>query len=54
MLEVNCKDCRYRIHLARLCDCHVWGEDCDNYGTELCKNMNDPDFIEFMKGKDND
>lgn len=46
---VNCKTCRYRIHLANLCDIHVDEKDCDKYGTDFClKKMNDPGFIEFM------
>ena len=28
------------------CRCQV--ADCDNYGTKLCKNMNDPEFIKWM------
>ena len=44
----NCGKCRYRLWLARLCDIHVWGEDCDKYGTDLCKKMNDPQFIKWM------
>ena len=44
----NCKKCRYRIHLAILCDIHVWEEDCDKYGTDICKKMNDPEFIKWM------
>lgn len=50
MLNVNCKDCHYRYWLAKLCDCHVCAEDCGKYGTDLCEKMNDPAFIEFMKG----
>lgn len=49
---LNCQSCRYRIWLARLCDCHVWAGDCDNEGTDLCKRMNDPEFIQFMKDQD--
>lgn len=48
MLAANCKDCRYRYWLAKYGG-HVWGEDCDHYGDDLCEKMNDPDFIEFMK-----
>lgn len=44
----NCIKCRYRIWLARLSDHHVWGEDCDQYGKDLCKKMNDPAFIKWM------
>lgn len=46
----NCKKCRYRIHLANLCDIHVDHLDCDKVGTELCEKMNDPEFIDFMEG----
>ena len=49
MLDVNCKDCRYRYWLAKMCDVHVWGIDCDKYGTEFCKRMNNPEFIKHMK-----
>lgn len=46
---VNCKTCRYRIHLANLCDIHVDERDCDKAGTDFClKKMNDPGFIEYM------
>ena len=47
----DCKKCRYRYWLAQLCDIHVWQEDCDKYGTDLCQKMNDPEFIEYMKGE---
>ena len=50
MLEVNCKECRYRFWLAE-CGVHEWATTCDQYGTDLCKKMNDPEFIEFMKTK---
>ena len=55
MKKPNCKKCRYRIHLAKLCDIHVWWTDCDKHGTDLCEKMNNPDFIKFMderNGKD--
>lgn len=32
--EVRCEICEYRKTLARLTDCHVWGEDCPRY--EMC------------------
>ena len=51
-MDVDCKNCRYRKWLAILCDCHVWKEDCDKYGTDLCEKMNDPEFIEYMKRKE--
>ena len=47
----DCKHCRYRIWLVRLCDIHVEADDCDKYGTELCQKMNDPEFIKFMEEK---
>lgn len=43
----NCEKCRYRIWLARYGG-HVWGEDCDHYRLDLCKKMNDPEFIRWM------
>lgn len=48
MEKPNCRKCRYRIWLARLCDVHVVADDCDKYGTELCKKMNDTEFIKFV------
>ena len=48
----NCKDCRYRYWLARLCDTHVDYCDCDRLGTDLCVKMNDPKFIEFTHSLD--
>lgn len=39
---VDCQNCRYRKHLARAFDIHVWKEDCDKYGTDICKAMNAP------------
>ena len=47
----NCKTCRYRYWLRELCDIHVDEKDCDEAGTEFCKKMNDPDFIQFMAEK---
>jgi hypothetical protein len=38
----DCKNCRYRIHLARAFDVHIWKEDCDKYETDICKAMNAP------------
>lgn len=52
MEKPNCKKCRYRYWLAQLCDIHVWQEDCDKYGTDLCQKMNDPEFIKFMQNRD--
>lgn len=55
MEKPNCEKCRYRIHLAKIADIHVWKEDCDKYGTDICEKMNNPDFIKFMderNGKD--
>lgn len=48
-MRVNCKECRYRYWLARYADCHVWWQDCDHCGDELCEKMNDPDFIKWIK-----
>lgn len=53
MLETNCKYCRYRYWLAKSVDVHVWGEDCNKYQSDLCREMNDPVFIEYMKGQKN-
>ena len=38
----DCKNCGYRILLAKIADIHVWKEDCDKYGTEICEAMNKP------------
>lgn len=43
----NCEKCRYRIWLAKYGG-YVWGEDCDKFGHDICKKMNDPDFIRWM------
>ena len=43
--KLNCSKCRYRIYLAKIADIHVWKEDCDKYGTDLCKTMNESVFI---------
>ena len=50
----NCAKCRYRFWLAKM-GVHVWWTDCDKYGEDLCKKMNDPAFIKWMderNGKD--
>lgn len=39
-MNCNCKNCPYRVSLARIFDVHVWGEDCDKYKTEYCIDMN--------------
>ena len=50
----DCQHCRYRYWLREMCDIHVDMQDCDKYGQDLCKKMNDPDFIKFMdEGEDN-
>ena len=53
MTEPNCQDCRYRYWLARY-DCHIVASDCDHYGDEFCEKMNDPAFVAFMKGENNE
>lgn len=45
----NCEKCRYRYWLAHDYDTHVDMHDCDKRGSDLCKKMNDPDFIKFME-----
>lgn len=45
----NCEKCRYRYWLVHDCDIHVDMHDCDKYGTDLCKKMNDPDFIKWVE-----
>ena len=37
---INCKECPYRLALARMFDVHVWKEDCDKYQTEYCLKHN--------------
>lgn len=50
----NCKECRYRYWLAKYADCHVWWQNCEHCGDELCEKMNDPGFIKWMgERKDN-
>lgn len=49
----NCEKCRYRYWLAHDYDTHVDMHDCDQRGSDLCKKMNDPDFIKFMEGGSN-
>lgn len=41
----DCKKCSYRILLAKIADIQVWKEDCDLYGTDRCKQINEPVFI---------
>lgn len=41
----DCRNCGYRILLAKIADIHVWGEDCDKYGTDRCKKMNEKVFM---------
>ena len=48
-MKLDCKNCRYRFWLARDWDIHVDEHDCDKKGQDLCKKMNDPDFIKFMQ-----
>ncbi len=35
-MDCNCKDCPYRIALAKCFDIHIWKEDCDRYKTDYC------------------
>lgn len=42
---VDCQKCGYRIMLAKIADIHVWKEDCDKYGTDLCWQINAPIVI---------
>ena len=53
MTEPNCEKCRYRYWLSKDWDIHVWGKDCDKYGQDLCKKMNDPEFIKWMEERKN-
>lgn len=48
---VNCKNCGYRILLAKIADIHVWKEDCDLYGTERCKQINEPVMLGLTSDK---
>ena len=41
----DCKNCSYRKYLARTFDVHVYEEDCDKYGTDLCWQINAPIVI---------
>lgn len=49
----DCRRCGYRILLAKIADINVWGEDCDHYGTDVCRKMNEhiviglPNEIDF-------
>lgn len=55
MEKPNCKKCRYRHWLIKYGETPAVDEDCDQYGTDLCEKMNNPDFIKFMderNGKD--
>lgn len=44
----DCYHCRYRYWLREMCGIHVDMQDCDKYGQDLCKKMNDPEFIKWM------
>ena len=46
---VDCENCRYRFILANTFDIHVDHLDCDKYGSDLCKEMNKPEWIERTK-----
>lgn len=48
--EVACRYCAPDYEST--CKYNETNEDCDKYGTDLCKKMNDPDFVEFMKERD--
>jgi hypothetical protein len=37
IMDCNCKECPYRIALIKYFDIHVWKEDCERCGTELCE-----------------
>ena len=49
MEKPNCEKCRYRYWLIYYGETPALGEDCDQYGNELCKKMNDPDFIKWLE-----
>lgn len=36
-MDCNCRECPYRIYLARVFDIHVWLDYCDKYETDYCK-----------------
>ena len=38
-MDCNCKECPYRILLAKKFDIHVWKEDCDRYETDCCEKQ---------------
>lgn len=44
----NCEKCRYRYWLTEFGEMPATGKDCNQYGTDLCEKMNNPDFIKFM------
>ena len=39
MEQPNCKNCSYRIVLAIMFDIHIDHLDCEKYGTEECKKL---------------
>ena len=43
---MNCKDCTYRMLLARIFNVHVDKFDCDRCGTEYCKKQQCKDGVE--------
>ena len=45
----DCKHCSYRYWVAKIEHIHVCKEDCEHYGTDFCKDMNDPEAIKYMK-----
>lgn len=47
-MKPNCEECRYRFWIQRYCDIHIDEHDCDKKGQDLCKKMNDPDFIRWI------
>lgn len=38
----DCKNCWYRLALARKFDVHVDYRDCDKFDTDICEALNKP------------
>ena len=45
----NCEKCLYRHLLADEFGVPVDANDCDQYGRDLCKKMNDPGFLKWLE-----
>lgn len=54
MEDKNCQKCRYHYWMLELLGRNLNENSCDKCGSDLCRKLNDPDFIQYMEERGGD